>query len=183
MAKIYPALMAVLLLALLLSGCSKTETVTVTLPAKTITITQTPPPPVTVTITQTPPPPVTVTTTAKVTVTPTWIPCIFRGWLNISYTGTRTEYGTPLSGDCMLTIDENGNVTGTFGGSAPGKVVGLINQEGNLILIGTLDQGGSFVGSTWTAVVTLTGKSLSATGDWTSDYAAGTLTGTGEISY
>jgi len=185
MKKIFPPLIAALLLMLLLTSCSGTGTVTVTLPPVTATITQTLPP-VTSTITQTPPP-VTVTIIqtpppVTTTITPTWIASIYRGSLNITYTG-KEEDGTPINGTCPLTIDANGDVTGSLVGKYSGNVVGQVDPLGNFIAIGTLTGGTTPVGSTWSAHISLSGKSLSVQGNWSGEYESGTFSGSGNVSY
>jgi hypothetical protein len=170
-----------LLLTLLFTGCSKTitvtpPTVTVTSPAvtvtETITKTQTP---LTVTVTQTPPP-------VTITITPTWIPSIYRGSMTITYKGT-TRYGTRVNGTCQITIDENGDVTGAFGGQYSGDITGQVESIGNLIAIGTFTGGTTPVGSTWSARIVLSGKSLSVQGKFSGGDVSGTFTGTGTVSY
>jgi len=184
MIKIFSTLMAALLLILLLTGCSGTKTVTVTAPPVTVTTTKTSPP-VTATITQTSPPitaTITTTVTATTTVTPTWIPSIYRGSMKVSWSGTIIT-GAPILGTCSVTIDENGDFKGTFEGTYSGTIAGQIDPIGNLIAFGTLSNGTIHFGTTWSAKITLSGKSLSTQGDWTSEQASGNFSGTGNVSY
>jgi hypothetical protein len=185
MIKALTILTAALLLIPLLAGCAAAKTVTVTAPPLTVTVTKTLPP-VTETVTKTSPP-VTVNVTqtsppVTVTVTPTWIPSIFRGSLNINWSGIRTP-GVSISGSSVITIDENGDFHGDFGGAYSGNITGQVDPIGNFVAIGQLSQGGIIIGTTWSARMTLSGKTLSAYGNWASVEASGNFTGTGTVSY
>jgi hypothetical protein len=185
MTKIVAAFIAASIFLLLLAGCSSPKTVTVTAAPVTVTVTKTLPP-VTETVTKTSPP-VTVNVTptsppVTVTITPTWIPSIYRGSLNVNWSGIRTP-GVPISGSSFITIDENGDFHGDFGGAYSGNITGQVDPIGNFVAIGMLSQGGIIIGTTWSARVTLSGKTLSAHGDWTSEEASGNFTGTGTVSY
>ena len=184
MKKFVSILMVGLLLMLILTGCSSAKTVTVTSPPVTVTVTKTSPP-VTETITQTSPKvTATITTTATVTatVTPTWIPSIYRGSMNCTWSGTIIT-GAPINGTLSVTIDENGDFKGPFEGTYTGTIAGQIDLIGHLIAFGTLSDGTTHFGTTWSANITLSGKSLSTQGKWTSDEASGTFSGTGKVSY
>jgi hypothetical protein len=185
MKKIFSVFTVALLLLLLLPGCGGTKTVTVSSLPVTVTVTKTLPP-VTETVTKTSPP-VTINVTqtsppVTVTITPTWIPSIFRGSLNINWVGT-VDPGYPINGSSLITIDENGDFHGDFGGAYSGNITGQVDPIGNFVAIGQLSQGGVIIGTTWSARMTLSGKTISAHGNWASAEASGNFTGTGTVSY
>jgi hypothetical protein len=102
--------------------------------------------------------------------------------MNITWSGT-IETGAPIQGTCSVTIDENGDITGSFEGAYSGTIAGQVDLIGNLIAVGTLSNGMIQFTSTWAASVTLTGKTLGVDGKWNSTQAWGIFSGTGTVSY
>jgi hypothetical protein len=102
---------------------------------------------------------------------------VYQGSLNCSWAGQRPN-GTPFNGTFTLIIDKNGNVSGAVTGSYTGTISGVVDIDGTLVAVGT-SSGSTTLGSTWSAKIAISGKSLAIQGDWTSKAGSGTFFGTG----
>ncbi len=105
----------------------------------------------------------------------------FRGSLNCTWSGQRAN-GTPLSGTFNFNIDTNGDIQGSLEGSVPAGIVGYVDQSGNMVAIGRSSGGTTTLGSTFSALVAVSGNNLNVNGTWSSREASGTFSGSGIVS-
>ena len=186
MKKNIPVLMltCLMILTLLLVACGgqetattttttqSTSTTTTTLPASTTTTTTTTT--TTHTTTQTQTTTTTTTTTQTITENP------FSGTITGNWTGTSS--GRQVNGVFSMTIDANGNVTGTSGGSYSGIFSGHVDIDGNLNASGNVSLNGMDSQVQWQGKLVISGQSISITGTWSTSDATGTFSGTGTTS-
>jgi len=98
-----------------------------------------------------------------------------------NWTG-RTVLGQTVAGTFSVTVDDEGNVTGTFIGDYIGTIEGSVDASGNLNAVGTATIGGEIMQFIWAGTATLSENTISVQGTWTGTGASGTFTGTGTTS-
>ncbi len=172
-----------IMLVLLLAACGGEETTTTTTTKSTTTQTPTTPsttttttPPTTTTTTIT-----TTTTTTEITTTTTQTQNPFHGSASGNWTG-QTMVGDAVNGTFTVTIDEDGNVTGTFSGTYMGTITGHVDESGNLNAVGTSLLGGQNVEFIWAGTASVSGTTINTQGNWSGPLASGTFSGTGTTS-
>jgi hypothetical protein len=176
-------LTCLMVITLLLISCGGQETTTTTTSTTTTpttttaTTTTTTPTTTTTTTTQTQ---TTTTTTTTTTQTATVNP--FHGSVSGNWEGHAIT-GEPVNGTFSVTIDEDGNVTGTFSGDYTGTIEGYVDEEGNLNAVGTASLGGQTIEFTWEGIALLSDNTINTQGTWEGVVASGTFIGTGETAY
>ena len=105
-------------------------------------------------------------------------PSVYRGSFSCNWSGQRIN-GTSLNGTFSFSIDANGNIEGSLDGSFPAFISGFVDLSGNMVAIGKTLGGTTTIGSTWSALVSVSGNSLEVDGRWESQGASGTFSGTG----
>jgi hypothetical protein len=175
---IFLILSCLIMLTLLAISCggqettttSTTTTSTTTAPTTTTTTTTTS---TTQTTTQ------TQTTTTTTTTTSTQNP--FHGSVSGNWTG-RAINGGGVQGAFSVTIDENGDITGTFTGNYAGTITGHVDESGNLNAIGNASLGGQYIQFIWQGTASITGTTINTQGTWSGGLASGVFSGTGTTS-
>jgi hypothetical protein len=97
-----------------------------------------------------------------------------------NWSGQTPEAG--VYGTFSVTIDKDGNVTGSFNGNYTGTIAGSIDVNGNLNAVGTASLGGQSIQFNWVGTATLSGTTINVNGTWSGSIASGTFTGTGQTA-
>jgi hypothetical protein len=123
----------------------------------------------------------TQTTTTTTTTTQTATENPFHGSVSGNWVG-QAIVGESVQGIFSVTIDEDGNVSGTFSGNYIGTIAGHVDENGNLNAIGTATMGGQNIQFVWEGTASLSGTTINVQGTWAGALASGTFTGTGSTT-